>query len=87
MKLQEYIEKYGTTKTLIAKRAGISPNTIGRMMRGEEVTFSVVLRLHDVLNGEVDFRDMAPDKYLLYKQAKENSAKKQNKSSKKKKDQ
>lgn len=59
MKIEEYLSKYGMTKSGFAKRLGITPSNLHKIIAGSSYpTAKLAQRIVKLTNGEVTFEDL-----------------------------
>ncbi len=58
MKLKEYIDKYGMKQSILARRSGISENTLIRAIRGEYIRLSTAAKIAKATENEVTVYDI-----------------------------
>jgi DNA-binding transcriptional regulator YdaS (Cro superfamily) len=78
MKLQEYLDTYGTPKMALARKAGISRPSLNGILDGRDLRISVALKLEDATAGLVTCREMAPLAYEAALMNKTKNKKKRN---------
>jgi len=60
MKLIDYINETGISKTLLAKRAGIGTPTLYRLLNGKEVSLQILKKISVATKGKCTVQDMMP---------------------------
>lgn len=58
MNLKQYIEKYRSTFTGIAEKAGVSSQTISNIVKGKDFMLSVASKVAKATEGEVSVQDL-----------------------------
>ncbi len=58
MKLHDYLEKYGTPTSLLARRTGISGSALHMIVNGSIPSLKSALRIEIATRGEVTCEDM-----------------------------
>lgn len=58
MKLKDYIEKYGTPISVLARKANMKECTLIKIFRGSEPTLKSAIAIEDATRGEVTIREM-----------------------------
>jgi transcriptional regulator with XRE-family HTH domain len=57
--LKEYVDKYKTPHTVIAKQMGVSSATIANILKGKDYMFSIAAKISAATNYEVTLEDLA----------------------------
>ena len=90
MRLKEYVQKYGTPITVLARRSNLCVSTLHKILAGTEPGLKSAIAIEDATEGAVTCRDLVrPEGELSPAQsqkaskiAKERNASKKNKGSK-----
>lgn len=58
MKLEKYLEKYGTGKMRFAEKIGISVQSLYAILRGADTNVSIALKIEEITAGNVTCEDL-----------------------------
>jgi len=92
MKLREYLDKYGTPVSVLARRCDICISTMHKILAGVEPGLRVALAIQDATEGAVKLKDLlrpkgevSPQNPKLRQRLREEKAEKERDDAKKKK--